>query len=358
MFPEFVRIVDELRPPFFLMENVPGLAHRHNYGLLKTIFATFKELGYRSAADVLLAAHYGVPQLRYRFFMIGTLTDAALTLPAPTHAPAEAHGLFSKPFVTTWDAIGDLPEPGTDTQHCSRLPYATPRPDNEFQEYARQGSDCVLNHFCSATQQINLDRAGHVPEGGNWKDIPRELLPDRFFTCRMTDHSTTYARLRRDMPSYTITALFGNITAGAFTHPLANRSLSVREGARLQSFRDTFEFCGPRNSQYRQIGNAVPPLLSRAVGTHIKALIETERVGGLKPRITEAVLADGTAWDALPILTPRFKETFGSGTRWPIGWGAEPKDRASMLDSNYSLRPEFWPEHLARTRKRVTHSRL
>jgi DNA-cytosine methyltransferase len=352
MFPEYARLVEELRPPFFLMENVPGLAHRHNYGILKTIFETFKRLGYRCEADVLLAAHYGVPQLRYRFFLIGTLTDAPLSLPVPTHVPASAQGLFSKPFVTTWDAIGDLPVITVDSPDDGPLQYVTPAPANEFQAYARQGSSTVFNHSCSDTQKVNLDRAKHIPEGGNWKDIPRELLPDRFFTCRMTDHSTTYARLRRDMPAYTITALFGNITAGAFTHPLTNRPLSVREGARLQSFRDTFVFRGARNSQYRQIGNAVPPLLARAVGAHLRALMRGERVGGLRPRITEAVLADDAAWDALPILTPRFKELFGTGTRWPIGWGPKPRDYSSLLDQNYSLRPEFWPPHLASKRKR------
>ena len=88
---------------------------------------------------------------------------------------------------------------------------------NDFQAYAREGSTEVRNHVVAATARINLDRACYVPEGGNWKDIAPGLLPDRFFRCRMTDHSTTYARLRRDQPAFTITGLYGNITAGAFT---------------------------------------------------------------------------------------------------------------------------------------------
>lgn len=340
MFAEYVRLVSEVRPRMFLMENVPGLAHRHNFEVLGNIFESFQRLGYRCAADVLLAAHYGVPQLRYRFVMAGTRGDEPLTLPAPTHDGAG--GLFGAPLVTAWDALSDLPAVDARRQKDTPLEYASD-PVTEFQRYIREGSDAAHNHICSATEDINLTRASYVPEGGNWKNIPADVLPDRFFVCRMTDHSTTYARLRRDQPGFTITSQFGNITAGAFTHPLSNRSLTIREGARLQSFRDRFVFLGPRNSQYRQIGNAVPCLLARAVGEHLQALLRGGRPAGIAPRITEDVLKDKRAWDRLPVFTPRFKALFGTGTRWPVGWGPAPADLSDKLDTNYSLRPEFWP---------------
>ena len=352
MFPEFVRIVSEIRPTYFVMENVPGLAHRHNYELLKTVFRSFQELGYHCSADVLLAADYGVPQLRYRLFLVGTLEDRPLTFPSPTHN-ADPGMLFGTPFVTVGDAIGDLPTIASDRQQDSPLPYEEESPSTDFRQYARNGSKEILNHFCTATQEINLKRASYIPEGGNWKNIPPQLLPDRFFMCRMTDHSTTYYRLRRDQPGFTITGLFGNITAGAFTHPTSNRALSVREGARLQSFRDRFVFTGPRNKQYQQIGNAVPPLLARAVAAHILSLLKKERVPGFAPRITEDTLNDKRAWDDLPVLTPRFKKLFGRGTRWPIGWGPEPEDYAELLDDNYSLRSELWPAHLKKRRRKA-----
>lgn len=351
MFPEYVRLISELNPTAFIMENVPGLVHRHNFELLRTIFASFARLGYKCAGDVLLAANYGVPQLRYRFFLIGTRADVPLTLPAPTHASSPEAGLFLSPFVSVWDAIGDLPAIEADTQKERELLYAT-EPQTDFQRYAREGVEMVRNHVCSATDEINLRRAAFVPEGGNWKDIPSDLLPGRFFGCRMTDHSTTYARLRRDQPAFTITSLFGNITSGAFTHPLSNRALSIREGARLQSFRDSFVFRGPRNSQYRQIGNAVPPLLGRAVASHLSELLTGERPAGIEPRVTDAVLRSEGAWESLPVLTPRFKQLFGQGTRWPKGWGNEPDDWSTMLDKNYSLRAEFWPEHVRMHRRR------
>jgi DNA-cytosine methyltransferase len=352
MFPEFVRIVSELRPRVFLMENVPGLAHLHNYDLLSRIFSSFEALGYKCGADVLLAANYGVPQLRYRFFLIGTLDKTNLSFPAPTHFEDGETQLFGRPFVTVRDALSDLPEIAADRQVDSVLPYVLPEPYNEFQKYIRAKSEGVLNHIVSATEEINLKRASHIPEGGNWKDIPADLLPSRFFACRMTDHSTTYARLRLDNPAYTITALFGNITAGAFTHPTQNRPLSIREGARIQSFPDWFRFYGPRNSQYRQIGNAVPPLLAKSVGEHLLRIMRGEKPASLSPRITRDVLDDKRAWDALPILTPRFMGTFGRGTRWPKGWGPEPKDHKSKLDDNYSLRPEFWPENIRHNYKK------
>ena len=352
MFPEFVRLVAELRPRFFLMENVPGLAHRHNVSILQNIFSAFKNLGYRCAADVLLAADYGVPQLRYRFFMVGTVdSNLEISLPAPTHHGAPNGELFARQYVSVWDAIGDLPVVEAERQTDVPLAYGQ-EAWSEYQRFVRDGADHVHNHICSATEKVNLDRARYVPEGGNWKDIPAKHLPPRFFTCRMTDHSTTYARLRRDQPAFTITSLFGNITSGAFTHPLQNRALTIREGARLQSFRDRFRFLGPRNSQYRQIGNAVPTLLGQAVGKHILRMASGERVPSVRPRITDACLSDRNFWGSLPVLTPRFSSLFGSGTRWPRGWGPEPKDYASMLDDNYSLRPEFWPADLEYVRRR------
>ncbi|HEX8617063.1 MAG TPA: DNA (cytosine-5-)-methyltransferase [Thermoanaerobaculia bacterium] len=348
MFPEFLRIVDELRPTAFLMENVPGLAHRHNYQLLRRIFSEFEKLGYNCAADVLLAADYGVPQLRYRFVMIGTIAPVKLTFPAKRHSDGSQGPLLLPPYVTVDEALSDLPGVSDGRE---ALAYRTP-PTNAYQRTMRGNNTGVWNHVCSDTEEINLLRASHVPEGGNWKDIPPDLLPDRFFACRMTDHSTTYARLRRDAPAFTITSLFGNITAGAFTHPVENRALSVREGARLQSFPDDFRFYGPRHSQYRQIGNAVPPLLAAAIGRHLLALLRGDNIVGQEPRITRDLLADPTGWDALPVLTPRFKRLFGQATRWPKGWGAEPTTMSDMLTENYMLRPEYWPAHLRDTRRK------
>ncbi len=341
MFPEYLRLIEHIKPRMFLMENVPGIAHRHNFNLLREIFLAFTNLGYRCAADVLLAANYGVPQLRYRFVMIGTLGDEELGFPIPTHQ-AKCSDASHQPYVTISEAIGELPPINQVNQKKGPIKYSKD-PESAYQIMMRDNSTQIHDHQTSATKELNLQRASHVPVGGNWKDIPPDLLPPRFFSCRLTDHSTTYARPRWDMPSFTVTSLLGNITSGAFTHPSQNRAFTVREGARLQSFPDKFIFGGPANSKYRQIGNAVPPLLAKAVGAHLLALLKGERPASRPPRIDLNVLNDERAWSALPVLTPRFKVLFGAGTRWPKGWGEEPPNRADVLDGNYKLRPEYIP---------------
>ena len=351
MFSEFHRIIEELQPGAFLMENVPGLAHKHNWGLLETVFRAFEDIGYRCGADVLLAADYGVPQLRYRLFMIGVRDSSFLpTMPYPTHGSSRVNsGLV--PHVTVHEAIGDLPAIKPDRQIDLPLPYSRKMP-NDYQKAARGNQEMVTDHICSATSEINLKRVAAIPVGGNWKDLPSELLPERFFACRMTDHSTTYARLKPDEPAFTVTTQFGNVTSGAFTHPTQHRALSIREGARLQSFPDNFRMKGPRNSQYRQIGNAVPVLLAEAVSCHLRLMMSAPDRIGLPPRITSAAFGPA-GHGRLPVLTPRTPALYGQGTRWPIGWGTEPRLRSDKLDENYMLRPEFWPAHVKQSLRRV-----
>jgi len=106
---------------------------------------------------------------------------------------------------------------------------------------------------------------GTNASGMTWREIPRELLPERFAKIRRTDGTNLFARPERSRPSYTIITQFGNVTTGAYTHPLQDRALSAREGARIQSFPDWYRFTGSLSSKYRQIGNAVPPLLARTI---------------------------------------------------------------------------------------------
>jgi DNA-cytosine methyltransferase len=336
MLQEFARLVSELRPRMFLFENVPGLAHRHNFPVLKGIFDSFEQLGYRCSADVLLAADYGVPQLRYRFFMIGTLDPhVALSFPLPTH------GAGRLPFITVDEAIGDLPRiDQRRTRWAGPVEYHLPA-SNSFQRAMRGRKSLVHNHVIPTTASINLERIRRVPEGGNWKDIPAHLLPPRLVKCRMTDHSTTYGRLSRCHPSFTITSVFGNVTAGAFTHPTQDRALSIREGARLQGFPDNFVFHGPRNAQAKQIGNAVPPLLAHAVADHMRKLLLGLDAVGQVARLTPELIREETAWDALPILTPRFMPLFGAGTKWPVGWGPA-DERKKRLNGAFKLQPKYW----------------
>jgi hypothetical protein len=192
----------------------------------------------------------------------------------------------------------------------------------------RASDNRIYNHWVSNTERLNLERISRVPQGGSWKDIPAKLLPDRFQRVRMTDYHTLYGRLHERNPAYTISAQFGNVTTGCYTHPLHDRPLTVREGCRLQGFPDSFRIFGPKNSQYRQVGNAVPPL---AMATLIRHWTTGVAADGLPPRVTLEVLEKG---EKLPVFTPRFRsrETdqnsersgYGSGTFWPLGWGEAP----------------------------------
>lgn len=279
MFYHFARLISELRPEFFVMENVPGLMHRHNRELITDIFHEFEEMGYTCGGEVLSAADYGVPQLRYRFILVGSLSQSEIAFPDPTHRSPVGQrtdlfaGTDSRPFWrTTNDAIKDLPQisngGGADV-----MEYSDAVPPNDFQAYCRGSSDLLYNHVCHETPEHNIRLIQHIPPGGNWRDIPEDLRPERFRRVALKDHTTTYGRLEWDMPSRTITTYFNNISSGAFTHPDQHRGISVREGARFQSFPDNHVFQGTLARQYRQVGNAVPPLMAYFVATAVRSML-------------------------------------------------------------------------------------
>jgi DNA (cytosine-5)-methyltransferase 1 len=122
---------------------------------------------------------------------------------------------------------------------------------------------------------MEVEMVKHIPEGGNWSNIPEEIPSQRLAQIRKSGGRTTYyGRLKNDKPSYTISTYFNRIGNGCFIHPNQNRLISIREGARLQSFKDSFIFYGSKASQYKQVGNAVPPLLARAVAELIEPHIK------------------------------------------------------------------------------------
>lgn len=276
MFYHFVRLLKEVRPTWFVMENVPGLLHRQNRELLRDIFSEFSSLGYKCGGEVLSAVDYGVPQLRYRFLVIGNLLDQEIYFPNPTHEMPEfidgEHVFYNKrlkKWNTAYDAIGDLKsvENGGGEEFT---PYKKVSVITEFQRYCRGNNIGVYNHICHKTPPHNIELIKHIPPGGNWKCIPEHLRPARFQRVALKDHTTTFGRLRWEMSSRTITTYFNNISSGAFTHPEQDRGITVREGARFQSFPDNFRFFGPLARQYRQVGNAVPPLMVKIVAETVK----------------------------------------------------------------------------------------
>ena len=284
----FLHVASILRPEVVLIENVTGLLSLAKGFAITKIENRLQELGYKVDYKVLQAAHYGVPQSRWRLFVVGCKSPK-FSFPQPTHAaeitPNFIRGkeltfsetsddLFNnyKSKVTVWDAISDLPEIGNGEQFEDDIHKLLCQ--NDFQSARRNGSTKLLNHRCKKLQEINMKRVMALPyEGMNWTDLPVELMPDNL--RRMKEKykggvgaKTRFQRLRKD-------GLFSTIVTspdpywGAFIHPTQNRVISVREAARAQSFDDQIEFCGSLNSQYRQIGNAVPPLMAEAVGKKI-----------------------------------------------------------------------------------------
>lgn len=280
LFKHFVRLVDEVRPKMFLMENVRGML-TYSKGYFKNqIEEAFREIGYRTEFTSICAADFGVPQLRHRVLFIGTrLDDVELSFPKPTHGD----GIGLRPYVTFTEAVGDLPLMGDDYKAEIRS-YATP-PQNEFQKYARRGAGKSLTLHVSNKLSDQAQRiANFVRQGQGLRAVPPEHLPDRFKKMRKIgngalrrDCTTLYYRLDPNRPSYTITCYYRNVASGPFLHPWEDRSLSHREAARLMSFPDSYVFTGSNIT--RQIGNAVPVLMAKAIGLEIIRSLRKAELG-------------------------------------------------------------------------------
>jgi DNA (cytosine-5)-methyltransferase 1 len=271
LFREYIRIVEGLMPKMVVMENVTGITSVAEGWAVKSIYKRLGELGYEVDHQILKAEEYGVPQERRRIFFVGTRRGYKFTWPTATHSSKGT--LFGKPFTTVWQAIGDLPElnilEGQEEQDY------TQKPSSEYQRTMRKGARKLFNHVAPFLSEINRERLKHIPQNGSWRDIPVHLLPAGMKLARRCDHTKRYGRLSPDGLSSTILTKC-DLHWGAFIHPTQDRTLTVREAARLQSFPDTFRFCGPRSEQFRQVGNAVPPLLARAVALQVAKSLRKE----------------------------------------------------------------------------------
>lgn len=250
LFQEFVRFVKEIRPEWFVLENVWGLTNINEGRTEKMIECCFRAIpGYNNInSEVLWASDYGVPQKRNRFFMVGN------RLGIDFHFPKK-----HKEKITVEDAIGDLPSL-QNGQMLEESDYT--KNVEETSEYARlmrKGSEKAHQNFVSRNNDLVIERYKHIEQGQNWRAIPDELMQN--YADKGRCHSGIYKRLRADQPSVVIS----NYRKSMLIHPWEDRGISVREAARLQSFPDTFIFEGPLMHIQQQIGNAVPPLLSKAV---------------------------------------------------------------------------------------------
>jgi DNA (cytosine-5)-methyltransferase 1 len=198
------------------------------------------DLGYAVESVMVNAAEYGVPQVRKRIFYYGWQESRVprFRFPAATHSDAE--------FRTVWDAIGNLPPP-RDTRE------------------AETGGDPL--HWRMKLSALNVERLHLIPPGGGFESLPVNMRVNCHKRgAAKIGHRYVYGRLAPDRPSSTITARFDSFTRGKFGHPHEDRNLTLREGARLQTFPDDFVFTGTQEDIAALIGNAIPPLLAAAIG--------------------------------------------------------------------------------------------
>ena len=256
LFFEFVKFVDMAQPKAVVIENVQGIITRNNGYAKKRIYEIFEKRGYTVTHCILNAADYGVPQYRKRNFFVMLKSDTKFD--------------FSKlkkveHTVTVDEAIGELY--GYEEHSSNEAIVLRQPPQTMYQRYLRTNDNKVMNHEVRYPAEIVQKRISYVPRGGNWKDVPEELWPSN----RKNRHSSAYKRLDPADRSCTIDT--GNAHSNYF-HPFCNRIPTPREAARLQSFPDDFIFNGTRGNNYRQIGNAVPPLLAKAVADVLKVNLD------------------------------------------------------------------------------------
>ena len=287
LFMDFIRMIDYIRPRFFVMENVKGImsaplkhvpsAERDEKDpeqrlgtVLDVILSEFNKLGYKTVYGVLDAVNYGVPQFRERFVLIGSRDNEDIFLPIPTHFQMHQNQEYQ------WQSVRSVIE------------------DLEFD-----------SGECATLSDERLKFLKMVPQGGNWRDLPEDIIPIAMGGAYTSGGGKVgfYRRLSYDQPSPTVVTSPVQ-KATMMCHPTQNRPLSVKEYARIQQFPDNWIFTGTTAAKYRQIGNAVPVGLAEAIGKAViavadkSAVIETKRFRGtnVHNRIKNAIEIGGNMY--------------------------------------------------------------
>lgn len=280
LFKEVLRVGSALKPKAIVIENVPGLVTLANGAYLRAILEGLKEIGYEASCAELLAAAYGAPQMRWRLIIIAWRKDLGIPygygFPQPTHGSSPIGHLLPncsilpeelEGFVNARDALGDLPaiEAGGQSDVYEGKPQST------YQRMMRQGLTTELhNHYAAALSAANLERLALLKPGQDWRDLPHDLLPPGMQRAKRKDHTRRYRRMTWDGIPRSVVTRFRDPKTGEYTHPDQDRTISIREAARLQGFPDNFIFHGTRSSQYEQVGNAVPVPLAEAIAAEVR----------------------------------------------------------------------------------------
>lgn len=256
LYTAMVKTAEALRPRAIVLENVPGMLTLYEGKAKEQIFSDFEELGYTMNVKVLYAPDYGVPQIRKRAFFVGLLnSDKKFEYPIPY--------LTEENYVNCEQAISDLPSLEGDEDFClTTIRDYISEPNSAYQEMMRINSKKVYNHTPTKHTEKTVNSLKMIPDGGKYKDLPPELAKNYKY------HESLH-RYSSKKPSLTIDT--GHRT---HFHYKWNRIPTVRENARLQSFSDDFIFYGNKQEQYKQVGNAVPVLLGKAVATKLKEYLD------------------------------------------------------------------------------------
>lgn len=275
LFMDYMRFVTDFKPRFFVMENVTGILSaktKNGEPVKKVIQSVANGIGYNVHQITLDASNYGVPQARMRVFFIGIRKDFPFCpsrLVPPPSTPIEK--------ITIRQALSDLPVVKAGEGSDGKAPYGT-APDNPYQKWCRNGMSEVSNHVSMRHTKRLVERFHIIQWGQSLADVPKEHMQrKRGNASKISGKSYSQNNMRPhpDRPSPTVPASFQS----NFVHPLFDRNYTAREGARLQSFPDRYIFKGKRTtmsweknlSQYQQIGNAVPPLLAKAIADNMTA---------------------------------------------------------------------------------------
>ncbi len=253
LFIEYKRILKILKPQVFIFENVVGILSMDKGNLFKEIQKEFEELGYSLKYKVLNAVDYGVPQYRERVFLVGINGENNFNYPSQTH------GENLKNYVSLKDAIGDLPI----LKSGQKKDFYEKNISNGFLDFVRKDENNILTEHSAPKNGEHLVKIMETLKDGESKeDLPEEIRPK-------SGYKNTYAKLWWEKPSTTITRNFACPSSSRCIHPRDSRAMTIREGARLQSFPDDYIFYGSDTMKKLEIGNAVPPLLSIAIANEL-----------------------------------------------------------------------------------------
>ncbi|MCK9479884.1 MAG: DNA cytosine methyltransferase [Firmicutes bacterium] len=253
LFLQYKRMLEILNPKAFIYENVVGLLSMDKGRLFNNVKTEFERLGYSLKYKVLNAVDYGVPQQRERVILVGFKETNPFVYPPETHGC----GPLLKPYISLKDAIGDLPV----LKSGESADNYTKEPDNEFLKFVRDASE-LTEHTSPKNGQHLIEIMKTLKDGQSKNDLPESIRPK-------SGYGNTYAKLWWEKPSTTITRNFACPSSSRCIHPRDSRAMSIREGARLQSFPDSYKFYGSDGMKRLEIGNAVPPLLSVAIANQM-----------------------------------------------------------------------------------------